>query len=108
MKQHQDGFTVIAGLLVVIIIGLVGGIGYYVLDQHDKAQKTAIESSGAANSTVAAPAVGTTESIDSMTNLDTASEAKINNQFSVSEQASAESTAPAANAVGGSYDESSL
>jgi hypothetical protein len=108
MKRHQTGFSAIAGLLVIIVISLVGGIGYYVVSQNNKAQKTAVESSGAANSTTYVPAAGTTGSIDSLTAQDAASESKIDDQYGNNDQTAAQSATPAANAIGGSYDESSL
>lgn len=36
MKQQQNGFTIIEGLIIIVILGLIGGAGYYVYQKQQK------------------------------------------------------------------------
>jgi Tfp pilus assembly protein PilE len=50
MKKYQDGFSLVEGLLIVIIVGMLGGVGYYVWHSQKQVDKTYSQT---ANSTVA-------------------------------------------------------
>lgn len=39
MKKFQHGFTVIEGLLILVIVGIIAGTGWYVWNAQDKANK---------------------------------------------------------------------
>jgi type II secretory pathway pseudopilin PulG len=40
MKKFQEGFSAIEGLLIVVIVGMLGGVGYYVWHANSQANKT--------------------------------------------------------------------
>jgi Tfp pilus assembly protein PilE len=40
MKKLQQGFSAVEGLLIVIIIGMLGGVGYYVWHSQKQVDKT--------------------------------------------------------------------
>jgi Tfp pilus assembly protein PilW len=40
MKRNQKGFSAVEGLLIVIIIGMLGGVGYYVWHANRQANNT--------------------------------------------------------------------
>jgi type II secretory pathway pseudopilin PulG len=50
MKKLQEGFSALEALLVVIIVGMLGGVGYYVWHSQQQADKTYSQT---ANSSVA-------------------------------------------------------
>jgi hypothetical protein len=40
MKKFQEGFSAIEGLLIVVIVGMLGGVGYYVWHANSQANKS--------------------------------------------------------------------
>jgi hypothetical protein len=40
MKKYQEGFSLVEGLLIVIIVGMLGGVGYYVWHSQNQVDKT--------------------------------------------------------------------
>lgn len=38
LSTHQKGFTVVEGLLILVIVGIIGGVGWYVIGQKNKDQ----------------------------------------------------------------------
>jgi type II secretory pathway pseudopilin PulG len=56
MSKKQNGFTVVEGLLVLVIIGLIGFVGWYVWNAKDKTDKnlnSAASTSASADKTAA-------------------------------------------------------
>ncbi len=46
MKKNQNGFSAVEGLLILVIVGLLGGVGWYVWqNKQDDSSKTNISSS---------------------------------------------------------------
>jgi hypothetical protein len=50
MKKNQEGFSVVEGLLIVVIVGMLGGVGWYVWHSQQQVDKTYSQTS---NSSVA-------------------------------------------------------
>jgi predicted negative regulator of RcsB-dependent stress response len=50
MKKPQEGFSAVEALLIVIIVGMLGGVGWYVWNSQQQIDKTYSQT---ANSTVA-------------------------------------------------------
>lgn len=44
-KLYEKGFTAVALLLIVLVMGVVGGVGYYVMKSHDKKSLTTNQAS---------------------------------------------------------------
>ena len=117
MIKIEHGFSAIEGLLVIVVLVVIGGVGYTVLNRGHKTasvDKTATthaatqpESQTAATDKPLAP-VGTTESIDSLTTQDINSESSIDSAHSASEQATDQNANSAAANIGGAYNESAL
>jgi hypothetical protein len=40
MKKHQKGFTAVEGLLIVVILGMLGGVAWYVINSQKQVDKT--------------------------------------------------------------------
>lgn len=38
--RYQKGFTVVEGLLIFVIVGVIGGVGWYVVNSKNKTNKT--------------------------------------------------------------------
>lgn len=109
MTKSQKGFSVAEIILVIGIIALVGGVGFFVYNKAQSTKKADTANSQTGSSTKSAtPVAGTTESIDAITAQDAASEATIDSKYSESEQTTAQSSNAAAANVGGSFDETSL
>jgi type II secretory pathway pseudopilin PulG len=51
MKKNQKGFSLIEGLLIVIIVGLVGGIGWYVWNTNNQTNSSLKSANKVAEST---------------------------------------------------------
>jgi hypothetical protein len=106
-KEPAHGFAAVESLLVLIIIGMVVGVGYWVITQRN----TTPTSSNATNnsSAITRPvkdSTGTISSIDQLTSVDSQSEANISNANDSSEQSTAQSSSSSAANVGGAYNES--
>lgn len=40
MKKHQGGFTIVEGLLILVIVGLLGGTGWYVMHSQKQVDQS--------------------------------------------------------------------
>jgi type II secretory pathway pseudopilin PulG len=40
MKKYQEGFSIVEGLLIVVIVGMLGGVGWYVWHANSQANRT--------------------------------------------------------------------
>jgi Tfp pilus assembly protein FimT len=110
-SQQEYGFAGLEAVLVIVIIGIVAGVGYWVFTQRKDTTSQSVTSSAAPASTIKAvdPSKnGTVEGIDQLTQADGASEATINQQYGASDQSAAMSSTAAQNSVGGAYNESSF
>lgn len=77
MSSNQNGFGAVEALLVIVIIGLIGGVGYYVVDANKSKPESAnqlTESKSAANESQSAPEIKNASDLDkASTTLDQAS-----------------------------------
>jgi uncharacterized protein HemX len=105
MRKNHQGFSTIEMVLVVVVVLLLVGLGYFFYKQKNK--PTASTTKATSQTQTAVPD-GTTQSIDSLTAQDAASEASIDSKYTTTEQNNAQSANSAASALGGSYNESSL
>lgn len=97
MKQKQ-GFTAIHVLLAVLIVGVIGAVGYGVYQKNHTSSKTLTVKKTVIYS-------GPTSAVDSSLDSELSSEAKADAQASSSDQTNATSADQAATNVGGAYDE---
>lgn len=97
MKQKQ-GFTAIHALLVVLIIGVIGAVGYGIYQKNHSTSKTVTVKKTVIYS-------GPTASVDSSLDSEISTESKADAQASASDQSNASSADQAATNVGGAYDE---
>jgi hypothetical protein len=66
MKKNQKGFSALEGLLIVVIVGMLGGVGWYVWHSQQQVDKTYFQTS---NSSVRPrPKISSTTSPQSSTN----------------------------------------
>ena len=104
-KHRDSGFSVIEGLLVVVIVIAVFGVGAYVLNQKNNADNT-FSSTG--NSVVAPATIGSVAAIDKLTQQDSQTETTVDSAADDQTNQNASSADDSLNGVGGSYDESTL
>lgn len=104
-KHRDSGFSVIEGLLVIVIVVAIFGVGAYVLNQ----KKTADNTFSSTGSSVAAPAsIGSVAAIDKLTQQDSQTETIVDSAADDQTNQNASSADASLNSVGGSYDESTL
>ncbi len=108
-KLGQAGFGAVEGLLILVIVGLLGGVGFYVYKQNNDAKSRLSNSSSSATATKSkVTADGTPESFDQMSQQESDNESSINDKYQNSDKQAVESANSATSSVGDSYDESSL
>jgi Tfp pilus assembly protein PilE len=73
-KYSQKGFSAVEGLLIVIILGMLGGVGYYVYNSQKQVDKTYSQT---ANSSVAPSTKKTTANAGANNSLVRATDAVI-------------------------------
>lgn len=110
MTKHdngsQRGFAGLEVMLLIVIVAVIAGIGFWVQRRNgnDKTQTSLSQGSQAVDPSKA----GTTEGIDQLMQASVQSEESIDAKNLTSEQADASSTNTAQKNIGGAYDESSL
>ena len=109
-KLKNTGFAAAEGLLIVVMLVAIAGIGAYVLHQKKIANNTlsSTKDSGTTTQTTTQPALGSTASIDKLTQQDGQTEAGVDSSADNQTSQNATSSNGAVNNVGGSYDESTL
>ncbi|GAC1391277.1 MAG: hypothetical protein NVSMB46_03130 [Candidatus Saccharimonadales bacterium] len=104
-ETNQQGFAIVEAVLVVVIVGLIGVVGFYVLTQRKQADHNLTQTTPAAVTTVD-PA--STLGLQEVMQQDTVSENAVNSKFDEQDQSSVTSTNDVVSSLGGSYDESNL
>jgi hypothetical protein len=102
--MNQIGFSIVEGLLAVVVTTVLGGVGY---TAYHRIHSTTASSQTATVTTAARPS-STSDSITQLVNQQTSAEASVDSSYSTKDQQTAQSTSGAATAVGGAYDESTL
>jgi Tfp pilus assembly protein PilX len=104
VSKHQTGFSVIEGLLIIIVVGFLGATGWMVYHNN---HKTSLTSAG---STAALPAAspGTIQAVDNITTQAANGTSSIDGQYTNTDQSAASSSDTAASNLGGAYNESSF
>lgn len=105
-RQKQAGFAVIEAVLIIIIIGIVAGVGYWVLKQRQSNKSTATTNNPQTQTTAIKP--GTTAAIDSVLAGEQNDEAKADNKAVNSVNTSVTQTQTSAAAIGDSYNEANF
>lgn len=103
--KRQQGFAIVETALIIVIIAVIVGVGYWVVKQRNKNNLNS--SSSMSNTSKITAAAGTTASIDQLTQSDSKAEAAIDQKYEASEQSAVTSTNTALNNLGGAYNESS-
>ncbi|MBC7546785.1 hypothetical protein H7171_03510 [Candidatus Saccharibacteria bacterium] len=115
MRKNEQGFSVIEGLLAVVVLVVISGVGYSIYHRsHSVASTGKASTSSSPAATVDASAaqsiapIGTTASVDNVTVQDANSESGIDAKHASSDQSSSTNSDGAATDVGGAYNESTL
>lgn len=117
MTKTEQGFSVIEGLLVVVVVGVIAGVGYGTLhhkrsvasvntDTKSNSQASTLPQTAATNQPIVA--TGTSQSIDDLTTQDASSESSIDSKHSTNDQSTAQNDTNAASDVEGAYNESTF
>jgi type II secretory pathway pseudopilin PulG len=117
-ESAQSGFALVEGLLIVVVIGLVAGIGVWVMNANKNVKKTANSSESASTSTVAkkteeiktvdAKMVGTAAAVETITKNDSIDESTTEDKEAAEEAANATNDLKVLNQAGDSFDEKTL
>lgn len=103
-KRFKSGFAVVEALLIIVIIGIIGGVGYWVMTQRNGATDTATE----AAKTLPTSKPGTLSAIDQLAGQDSQTETNIGNQYDTQTQTTAQSSNAAASNLGDAYNETNF
>ncbi len=103
----SGGFAAVELALTLVIIGIAGGVGFWVATQHKPTTPQAAVVP-ASTTKVSTAKTGTTAGIDQLTAGDASAENAIDKKYQSTEQSDTTSADTAAKNVGGAYDESSL
>jgi len=110
-RSEPTGFAPVETVLVLIIIGIIAGVGYWVATQRTNNNATTTASSSTApsvsNGKVTA-STGTLTAIDQLTAIDGQDETKITSQYDGADQSAALTANNAASNIGGAYNEASF
>ncbi len=105
-KQPHTGFAVVEFLLVLVIVGLLVGVGYWVATQRRSVNSTTASTNPTSTSnTTSAPAAGTTASIDALTSKEIDAETATDSAATNNVNKAATSSNSAASNIGESYNE---
>jgi competence protein ComGC len=117
-ESAQSGFALVEGLLIVVVIGLVAGIGVWVMNANKSVKKTANSSESASASTVAKQTaqikpidpktVGTAAAVETITKNDSIDETNAEEKDAATEAANATNDLKVVNQAGDSFDEKTL
>lgn len=103
MKSIKErGFSAIETVLIVVIVALIGGLGYWVYHQRQTKKTTASQSVQTAKSSAAS------DQVDSLLQQDADDESNIDARHESSEQTTAQSADSAASNIGGAYNETNF
>ena len=102
VHKSRDGFALVEGLLLLVIVAAIIGVGVFVTRQKHSAEKLLSSSNTTAQST-ASP--GTTAHIDQLTQQDAKDEANVDSANDGSTQLDATSANSVVSNVGGAYNE---
>jgi uncharacterized protein (UPF0333 family) len=103
-NSKMAGFTIIEGLLILVLVVLIVGVGAYVI--HKKGKKTTAAASVSATNQAASP--GSTSSIEQITQQDAQSESNIDGAADSQIQSNLNSSNGSTSNVGGAYNENNL
>lgn len=114
-KAIEAGFVMFEAVLVVVVVAVIVGVGYYVIHNH-RTTTTPVANSTTSNSNSSTPnlsnqptaPLGTTTSIDQITEQDEQSEAGIDNGADSVAQQQAVSPNSAISNLGGAFNASTL
>lgn len=105
LGENKQGFALVEGILLLVIVAAVIGVGVYVIHQKHKSEKTLASNSGTSAQTKA-PA-GSTASVDQLTQQDSQTEASVDSSADGTAQQDAMSANSAVSNLGGAYNEAS-
>lgn len=105
-KADEHGFTAIEALLIIVIVGIVAGIGYWVVKQHTSLSQSQIKLDNSAVVSAPAVSVKTTQGFANALNQNLSGVAKTTDESSNSYSSAAQSDSTAVSNLGDVYNES--
>ncbi len=102
MKTSERGFSIVEVVIVLVVLGLIGGVGYATFHKKDS------NKSGTASTSKAVDANGTTQSTDTILNQEIDDESSVDSSYTSGDVSNAQSANSAASNIGGAYNESNL
>jgi uncharacterized protein HemX len=106
--RGQSGFSAVELVLIVVVIGVIAGVGFWVLKQRSANKQTDNSQASTSHSSTSTAKAGTTDSIDQLTKSDEAADSAIDKTHDATEQSNAASSNTAQNNIGDSYNEANF
>lgn len=104
----SNGFAVVETILVLVILGIIGAVGYWVVTQRSTNEKPADSTSSASQASKPAAKPGTLSAIDEISQQDGKTEGDISAKYETTDQSAVLSANSAAKNLAGAYDETAL
>ena len=73
IKQKQAGFAIIEAVLIVVVLALLGGVGYYVVNKNKPVEQAASQVPASTRST-SAPTAAVEQSLNTAVEVEAAAE----------------------------------
>lgn len=102
--KNQAGFAALEFALVLVIIGLIGGVGYWVASQRKAKNSTSTETTTTQKQKLDPKKIGTVAGVEQVNKFDSDDESKIEDDLATQEQNNAVLDDQAASSTGGNYD----
>lgn len=107
-QQTTNGFAVIETLLVILLVGVIVAVGFWVWKQRDTETAKNNTTKTVKVTSIDPAKAGTTAGIDQLTQLDGQDESNIDQKHASSSETNATSTNSTLTSLGGAYNESTL
>lgn len=102
-KQKQAGFAIIEAVLIVVVLALLGGVGYYVVNKNKPVGETANQAP-ATSQTASTPTAEVEQSLNQAAELESATE----DSSSAAVESEIDAAVDSASNVGDSFNENDL
>jgi len=103
-KSNQNGFAALELLLIAVVLTLVGGVSYWVMNKSKQSQRANNGQSATAKLELDANLTGTSKGIETLAEYDVTEEQKAENELANQEQENALDDSAAVSGVGDGYE----
>ncbi len=105
---NQNGFSVVEGLLIIVIVALLAGLGFYVMHQNSGGSSSASDQNSTGNSSLSSQDVGTIEGVEAVATAAAADDESITAELEKDSYNDALAEVGAMESMGDAVNESNL